>query len=42
MPTSRIRSAVRHVLAAPETGVDATLAARYLEVWLLFFAGLLP
>ena len=32
----------RHALDALEEGVDAELAARYFEVWLLRFAGLLP
>ena len=33
---------VRHVLDALEAGVPAPLAARYFEVWLLRFAGVLP
>jgi DNA repair protein RecO len=33
---------VRHVLDALESGVPAPLAARYFEVWLLRFAGVLP
>ncbi|MGZ5430001.1 MAG: DNA repair protein RecO C-terminal domain-containing protein [Thermoanaerobaculia bacterium] len=41
-PGGEVYRLVRHVLDALETGVDATLAARYFEVLLLFFAGLLP
>lgn len=41
-PGGEVYRLVRHVLDALETGIDATLAARYFEVWLLFFAGLLP
>jgi recombinational DNA repair protein (RecF pathway) len=33
---------VRHVLDALSAGVPAPLAARYFEVWLLRFAGVLP
>ena len=33
---------VRHVLDALVAGVQARLAARYFEVWLLRFAGVLP
>jgi DNA repair protein RecO len=32
----------RHLLDALEAGVDATLATRYFEVWLLRFGGLFP
>jgi DNA repair protein RecO len=46
VPESELGSDVyrltRHVLDALEQGVDASLAARYFEVWLLRFAGLLP
>ncbi len=41
-PGTEVYRLVRHVLDALESGVDAVLAARYFEIWLLFFAGLLP
>ena len=41
-PGSDVYRLVRHVLDALEAGVDARLAARYFEAWLLRFAGLLP
>lgn len=41
-PGGDVYRLVRHVLSALGSGTDAGLAARYFEVWLLFFAGLLP
>lgn len=41
-PGSDVYRLTRHVLDALEEGVDPALAARYFEVWLLRFAGLLP
>jgi DNA repair protein RecO len=41
-PGSDVYRLIRHVLDALEAGVDARLAARYFEAWLLRFAGLLP
>lgn len=41
-PGGEVYRLVRHVLDALESGVDPALAARYFEVWLLRFSGLLP
>lgn len=41
-PGGDVYRLVRHVLDALAAGTEAALAARYFEVWLLFFAGLLP
>lgn len=41
-PGTEVYRLVRHVLDSLEAGVDAGLAARYFEAWLLRFAGLLP
>lgn len=41
-PGNEVYRLVRHVLDALEGGCDPELAARYFEVWLLRFAGLLP
>jgi DNA repair protein RecO len=41
-PGEEIYRLTRHVLDALSEGADADLAARYFEVWLLRFAGLLP
>jgi len=41
-PGTEVFRLVRHVLDALEAGVDARLAARYFESWLLRTAGLLP
>lgn len=41
-PGGEVYRLVRHVLDALEEGTDAELAARYFEMWLLRFAGLVP
>lgn len=41
-PGDEVYRLTRHVLDALEAGVDAGLSARYFEIWLLRFAGLLP
>ncbi len=41
-PGNDVYRLVRHVLDALSAGVPAALAARYFEVWLLRFCGLLP
>jgi DNA repair protein RecO len=41
-PGEEIYRLTRHVLDALSEGADADLAARYFEVWLLRFAGLIP
>ena len=41
-PGSDVYRLTRHVLDALDEGADPVLAARYFEVWLLRFAGLLP
>jgi len=41
-PGTEVYRLIRHVLDALEKGVDARLAARYFEAWLLRFGGLLP
>lgn len=41
-PGEEIYRLTRHVLDALSEGADADLAARYFEVWLLRFGGLLP
>ena len=41
-PGEEVYRLTRHVLDALSEGADADLSARYFEVWLLRFAGLLP